>query len=373
MNVPFLDLKRQFSNVRHMAEMHDAIFDVMVSGRYILGPVVEAFEKELAEYCNVKHAVGVASGTDALELALRAAPRMAEDWQQIRVPAFTFGATLSAVIAAGLRPILRDVDEVTFTIAKSVSEHCADMLVNGEGVGPIMGPTLPVHLYGQLAEPSKAQRIVIEDMAQGIGLPVTGDAACLSFFPTKNLGCMGDGGAVLTNDDEIAEKVRMLRAHGCKTKYHHEIVGTNSRLDAIQAAILRVNLKHLDGWIARRREIAERYTDGLKDVQGIICPVAVREHVWNQYTVRFPWEKSDIGFSMRDEVKTTLKGAGIDTMVYYPLPLHLQPAFAHLGYKEGDFPNAEQACHEVLSLHCNPYLTDEEQTYVIETLKDVMG
>ena len=223
---------------------------------------------------------------------------------------------------------------------------------------------MPVNLFGQTREWDMASPL-IEDMAQGIGLPVTGDAATLSFFPTKNLGCMGDGGAVLTNRDDVAEQVRLLRTHGARTKYHHEAVGMNSRLDAIQAAILSVKLRHLRAWQDERDDIAECYAEGLAGIEGLTLPAVRGPHVWNQYTVR-------IGNGRRDDVKAALAAQGLETAIYYPEPLHLQPAFAFIGYKRGDFPEAERACAEVLSLPIYPGLTPEEQDDVMAALRAAM-
>jgi dTDP-4-amino-4,6-dideoxygalactose transaminase len=332
-----------------MAELEAAANRVMRSGHYILGEEVTRFEAELADYCGVKHAVTCANGTDALELALRAVGVKVGD--SVLVPAFTFAATASAVCAVGARPTFADIYLDSFSMHwPNPGCGCSDCWV-------------PVHLYGRwYGEMAPIGERVIEDMAQGIGLPVTGDAACLSFFPTKNLGCMGDGGAVLTNRDDVAEKVRLLRSHGSRTKYHHECVGRNSRLDAIQAAILSVKLQTLPLWNYERQELAEHYGDGLGGVEGVTLPSWGVRHMWNQYTVR-------IGNGRRDAVQATLAAAGVETMVYYPEPLHLQPAFACLGYKRGDFPEAERACEEVLSLPIYPGLTDAEQDYVIEALK----
>ncbi|MFA5053542.1 MAG: DegT/DnrJ/EryC1/StrS family aminotransferase [Parcubacteria group bacterium] len=340
-HVPFIDLKRAWQPIAREAK--EAVGRVMDSGHYILGPEVEAFEKELADYCQVAHAVTCANGTDALELALRA---VAPHGRAVLIPTFTFAATASAVLAAGSAPILADIDPDTFLLA--------------EWKMPRRGVLMPVAMFGQ-AKAWQGVEPCIEDMAQGIGLPVTGDAATLSFFPTKNLGAMGDGGAVLTDSDEIASKVRLLRAHGASRKYHHEIIGRNSRLDEIQAAILRIKLRYLDAWQGERADIVDCYSRGLRGANGIVLPDCYgSDHVWNQYTVRIP--------EHRDEVRARLLEMGVETQIYYPAPLHLQPAFAFLGYSEGDFPVAELACREVLSLPIYPGLTDAEQDWVIEAM-----
>lgn len=340
--VPFLDLKRAYDPLAQ--EIERAVLSVMRSGRYSLGPEVEAFETELADYCRVKHAVTCANGTDALELALRAVGVKAGG--RVLVPAFTFAATASAVCAIGARPVFADID--------------ADFLLNEYHAG--CAAEVPVCLYGRKCRTLRGGVPSVEDMAQGIGLPVTGDAACLSFFPTKNLGAMGDGGAVLTNRDDVAEQVRLLRVHGASRKYHHELVGRNSRLDAIQAAILRVKLRHLAAWQDERKDIAECYAEGVAGIDGLALPAATGLHVWNQYTVRI--------IGRRDDAKAALAAQGIETAIYYQEPLHLQPAFAFLGYRAGDFPEAERACAEVLSLPIYPGLTRSEQDSVIESLKE---
>lgn len=347
--VPFLDLTRIHKPIQQ--ELEDAVLRVVRSGHYILGEEVAQFEDQLAYYCGVKHAVTCANGTDALELALRATIPVGA-W--VMIPPFTFGATASSVVAAGMKIRFMDIHEESFCMLPPC-------IFSQERISYAI---MPVAIYGQAHYLRFDYPVMIEDQAQGIGLPVIGDAACLSFFPTKNLGCMGDGGAVLTNRDDVAEKVRLLRSHGARTKYHHEIVGRNSRLDAIQAAILSVKLKYLSTWEDARHDIANTYWCELRDVNGITLPVDIGPHVWNQYTIRIP--------NRRDEIKEKLSAVGIETMIYYPEPLHLQPAFAHLGYREGDFPEAERACKEVLSLPIYPGLTDKEQDYVIEELKKAL-
>lgn len=370
MTIPILDLTRQYKAIK--PEIDEAIRRVVESGRFILGPEVEAFERELAEFCGVKHAIGVASGTDALYLALRALGIGPGDG--VVVPSFTFFATAGVVANVGATPIFCDIEPKTFNIdpesVRAILKGCYNCKPRA---------IIPVHLYGQMADMDAIMAIaqaydlyVIEDAAQAIGAEYKGRKAgsighigCLSFFPTKNLGAYGDGGMVLTNDDELAERVRMLRVHGSKPKYYHHMVGTNSRLDALQAAILRAKLPHLEEWTRARQELASRYDKFLHGLEGIEIPYRAqdRTHIFHQYTIRVLNGK-------RDALRAYLAQRGIGTEVYYPLPLHLQPCFRHLGYKEGDLPESEKASHEVLSLPMFPELTEEEQCYVIHCIQE---
>ena len=372
MKIPILDLKRQYQSIK--AEIDNAIARVIESGQFILGPEVEAFEREVAQYLKVKHAIGVASGTDALWLALKAANVGPGD--SVIVPSFTFFATAGAVCNVGATPVFADIDPKTFNIAP----HCVrDLLESNTQLRDKTKAIIPVHLYGQPAEMDEILKIaqeyklmVIEDAAQAIGaryrdrtVGTLGHLGCFSFFPTKNLGAYGDGGLVVTNDDALAERVRMLRVHGSKPKYYHHIVGTNSRLDALQAAILRVKLAHLDEWTHARQQIAARYDQAFSQIDGLAVPYKApdRTHIYHQYTIRV------LG-GRRDALQQYLKEHGISTEIYYPLPLHLQPCFAHLGYREGSLPESERASREVLSLPMFPELTGEEQNHVIKTVKD---
>jgi len=368
MTIPILDLTRQYKAIK--PEIDEAIRRVVESGRFILGPEVEAFERELAEFCGVKHAIGVASGTDALYLALRALGIGPGDG--VVVPSFTFFATAGVVANVGATPIFCDIEPKTFNIDP---ESVRAILKGRYNCKP--RAIIPVHLYGQMADMDAIMAIaqeydlyVIEDAAQAIGAEYKGRKAgsighlgCLSFFPTKNLGAYGDGGMVLTNDDELAERVRMLRVHGSKPKYYHHMVGTNSRLDALQAAILRAKLPHLEEWTRARQELASRYDKFLHGLEGIEIPYRAqdRTHIFHQYTIRVLNGK-------RDALRAYLAQRGIGTEVYYPLPLHLQPCFRHLGYKEGDLPESEKASREVLSLPIFPELTEEEQLYVLQSI-----
>lgn len=370
MNIPILDLTRQYRAIK--PEIDAAIRRVVESGRFILGPEVEALERELAQLCGVKHAIGVASGTDALLLALRALGLGPGDG--VIVPSFTFFATAGVVANVGATPIFCDIEPKTFNIDP---ESVRKILEKHYGRKP--RAIIPVHLFGQMAEMDEIMAIarefglyVIEDAAQAIGAEYKGRRAgsighigCLSFFPTKNLGAYGDGGMVVTNDDGLAERLRMLRVHGSKPKYYHHMVGTNSRLDALQAAILRAKLPHLEEWTRARQRIALHYDELLRDVAGIQIPYCApeRTHIFHQYTIRVLGGK-------RDALRAYLAERGIATEVYYPLPLHLQPCFRHLGYKEDNLPESEKASREVLSLPIFPELTKEEKLYVAQTIRE---
>ena len=372
MRVPLLDLKRQYRAIQ--PEIDAAIARVVGSGQYILGPEVEAFEREVAHYLGAEHAIGVASGTDALWLALKAVGVGPGD--KVIVPGFTFGATASAVCNTGAEPVFVDIDPKTFNIDP---EHVRDTLESHPELQERVKAIIPVHLYGQPADMDEILLIareydlfVIEDAAQAIGaeykgkkVGTLGHLGCFSFFPTKNLGAYGDGGLVTTNDEELADRVRLLRVHGARPKYYHHVVGTNSRLDALQAAILRVKLPHLEGWTRARQEHAAYYDERLAGLGGIEIPyrAADRTHIYHQYTLR-------VGGRLRDDLQQYLTEAGIGTAVYYPTPLHLQPCFRPLGYREGELPESERASREVLSLPMFPELTGEETGAVAERVQE---
>ncbi|MGB9885731.1 MAG: DegT/DnrJ/EryC1/StrS family aminotransferase [Moorellales bacterium] len=371
MNIPILDLTRQYESIK--GEIDAAIRRVVTSGRFILGPEVEALEREIAQLCGTKHAVAVASGTDALLLALRAVGVGPGD--AVIVPSFTFFATAGAVCNAGATPVFADVDPRTLNLDPA---KVAERLSSDPALRARTKAIIPVHLYGQAADMDDILALareyglyVIEDAAQAIGAEYRGRKAgamghlgCFSFFPTKNLGAYGDGGMVVTSDDELAERVRLLRVHGARPKYYHHLVGTNSRLDALQAAILRAKLPHLAEWTAKRQALAARYDELLRGIPGLTLPHRApdRTHVFHQYTVR-------VAGGRRDALRAYLAERGIGTEVYYPLPLHLQPCFAHLGYREGDLPESKRASREVLSLPMFPELTREEQEYVAGAVK----
>ena len=363
MRVPLLDLTQQHRSLE--ADLQAAISAVLQAGQFILGPNVKALEAELAAYTGVGHAIGVANGSDAIHLTLQAAGVGPGD--EVICPAFTFFATAGAVARAGATPIFADIDPSTYTLSPDD--------VAGR-ITPRTKALIPVHLYGHPADMATLMQLaadhgltVIEDTAQAIGATIDGRRVAsighlgtYSFFPSKNLGAYGDGGMVTTNDAALAEKVRLLRVHGASPRYYHRELGYNSRLDELQAAILRVKLKHLDHWNACRRLAAERYRQlfaaapGLSDrvtlpVERIAC-----RHVYHQYTIRA---------ERRDALQAHLEQCGIGTAVYYPLPLHLQPVFQDLGYRPGALPATEQACAEVLSLPIYPELTAEQQEYVV--------
>lgn len=367
MTVPLLDLTAQYQSIK--AELDAAVLRTVESQRFVLGPEVEALEAELAAYLGVKHAIGCASGTDALLLPLKALD--AAPGAEVIVPSFTFFATAGAVWNAGLRPVFCDVDPDTF----NVSAETLDAVWTERTVAAV-----PVHLFGQMAPMGEIRAWaadkgvwILEDAAQAIGARsaegmagAVGDAGAYSFFPTKNLGGFGDGGLVTTNDDAFADKVAKLRVHGGRQMYHHELVGTNSRLDALQAAVLRVKLPHLDRWAAGRRENACRYEGLLAGVEGVRLPVVAEGnfHVYNQFTVRA---------QRRDALKDHLAEQGIGSGVYYPVPLHLQACFAELGGKPGDLPVTEALCEEVLSLPIFPELGEERLARVAEAIRTFYG
>ena len=360
--IPMLDLTVQYRALK--PEIDAAVAEVFEHGHFINGPHVQAFEAEIAAYLNIPYAVALNSGTDALHLALRALDIGPGD-EVITTP-FTFAATTEAIGIVGATPVFADIDPRTFAIDPQQVERL---------IGPRTKAVLPVHLYGTPAAMGEimaiAQRCgvaVIEDCAQSIGAKVGGEATgtigdigCFSFFPSKNLGAYGDGGMLVTRSERIAARVRALRAHGGAVKYHHEELGVNSRLDEVQAAILRVKLPHLDDWNAQRRTIAQRYTEQLQHVPGLDTPSCAPASlpVYHQYTVRV---------DQRDALRKLLGDVGIQTMVYYPMPLHLQPVHAHLGLGPGVFPHAERAAAEVLSLPIYPELDVLDQERVIAAI-----
>ncbi len=361
MKIKLVDLVKQHEEIKE--DLFEAFERVLSSGIFIFGPELEEFEQQFANYCGVKHAIGVGNGTDALTLALRAVG-VGEGDEVITTP-FTFIATAEAAVNLGATPVFVDIEEKSFNIDVSKIEDAITHRTKA---------IVPVHLYGQPADMDEINKIatdkkifVIEDAAQAIGAEYKGKktgsfgiAGCFSLFPTKNLSALGDGGMVTTNDDEFAQKIRMLRIHGSSKKYYHEFTGYNSRLDALQAAFLKVKIKKIDEWNKKRNKIAEIYNKELKEY--VIVPEIKpdRTHVFHQYTIRT--EK-------RDELRKYLKEKGIDTAVHYPIPLHMQPAFSYLGYKEKDFPVSERISKEVLSLPVYPEMTDEMVEYVVENIK----
>jgi len=367
MTIPLVDLKAQYDSIKD--ELDAAIHRVIRSGQFILGSEVKAFEDEVATYCGTKYAVGVASGTDALHLALLACGIKAGD-EVITTP-FTFIATAEAIAKCGAKPVFVDIDLKTYNIDPSQI---------GSKISNKTKAILPVHLYGQ---PAAMERIlelvrehnlkVIEDCAQALGAEYKGrkvgslgDAGCLSFFPSKNLGAYGDGGMVVTNDAQIAETVRILRVHGSKTTYQHIMHGFNSRLDALQAAILKVKLKHLDRWNELRRSKTALYTRLLSQFDGIEPPYFKKncKSSCNYYTIRLKDSRLN-----RNELRKHLESEGIQTMVYYPLSLHLQEVYKYLKYKSGDFPQSEQAQEQVLTLPMYPELSEGQIEEITSQIK----
>jgi len=367
----FLDLKAQFATIRE--EVMAAVTRVMESQHFILGPEVKHLEEEIAAKLGAKHAVGCASGTDALILALMAAEIGTGD-EVITTP-FSFIATAGSIAHVGAKPVFVDIDPLTFNIDPALIEAA---------ITPKTRAIMPVHLFGLPADMNpildiaRAHKLlVIEDAAQAISaryndrcVGTLGEFGCFSFFPSKNLGGAGDGGLVTTNDPALAERLRMIRVHGSEKKYFHDVLGTNSRLDALQAAILRVKLHHLDSWADARRNHAARYRSlfDAHKLNSIVSyppdPPAQFHHVYNQFTIRC---------SSRDELREFLRNAGVPSEIYYPLCLHLQKAFARLGYASGDLPAAESASQEVLSLPVFPELTNAQQDVVAKTIGDFSG
>ncbi len=371
MAVPVLNLRAQYQRFRQAID--DAIRGVLESGQFVLGPNVRALEEELAVFLGVARAVTLASGTDALHLAIRACGIGPGDL--VLTSPFTFVATATAISYTGARPVFADIHPGTFTLDPDRAAEC----LAGRGPGPKpdgrMKGILPVHLYGLPADLEPLLAIarrhdlrLIEDAAQAIGAayrghPVggLGDVGCFSFYPTKNLGAFGDGGLATTQAPALDERIRRLRAYGERDRYVHEELGFNSRLDEIQAAVLRVKLGFLAEWNTRRRAIAARYRAGLAGL-GVELPLEVPGclHVYHQFTIRVP---------DRDGVQRRMADLGVRTTVYYPVPLHLQPMHRDLGYRVGDFPEAERAAREVLSLPIYPELTDAQVDEVVEACK----
>jgi dTDP-4-amino-4,6-dideoxygalactose transaminase len=366
LRVPLLDLKAQYTSIRD--EVQGALAEVFESQQFILGPQLRALEGEIAAYVGTQFAIGVGSGTDALLLTLRALGIGPGD--EVIVPAFTFFATAECVSLLGATPVFADIQPDTFTLdpedtAAKITEHTRVII--------------PVHLYGQSADMDPIRELarrralhVIEDNAQALGATYHGrrtgslaDAGCISFYPTKNLGGWGDGGMVVTDSEPLARRLRSLRDHGTSSKYRSQEIGWNSRLDEIQSAVLRVKFRHLDNWNRQRARHAAAYDKLLAPLPGVITPKlgGWGEHVFHQYTVRVPH---------RDAVENALAGQGITTGVYYPVPLHLQPAYASLGYQPGSLPESERACAEVLSLPVYPELSQEHLAYVAGAISEVL-
>jgi dTDP-4-amino-4,6-dideoxygalactose transaminase len=376
-SVPMLDLERQYRPIRQ--ELLDAVARVLDSRQFILGDAVSGFEQAAAEQLGVTHAIGCSSGTDALWLAM-AASGIGREHKVVTTP-FSFFASVSAILRAGASPVLADIDPVTFNLAPAAVERVLAS-ERGEGVRAV----LPVHLYGQSSFSGIGQEhglIVIEDAAQAWGAEWEGkkagglgDAAAFSFYPTKNLSAAGDAGMVTTNSAEVAERARMLRQHGMRRRYHHDELGWNTRMDGLQGAILAVKLKYIGEWNEARRKVAARYDElfraaalaeaGPFPARGVVLPREVpgARHVWHQYVIRSP---------RRDALRAFLASRHIASEIYYPVPLHLQEALRGLGYREGDFPEAERAAREVLALPIFAELREDEQQAVVTAIADFLG
>lgn len=365
--LPFLDLKAQFASIRE--DVLKAVESVFESQHFILGKEVQLLEEEIASFVNVPEAVGCASGSDALYLSLLAL-HIGRGDEVITTP-FTFVATAGAIARTGAKPVFVDIDPAIYNIEASLIEAAITDKTRA---------IIPVHLFGLAADLEPILEIanrhnlaVVEDAAQAIGATYQGRrvgsfglCGCFSFFPSKNLGCAGDGGLVTTTDSKVADELRLLRAHGSRKKYHYEILGTNSRLDALHAAILRVKLPHLEGWAHSRAEHAGLYEIlfqkmGLGSVLSLPSTPAGRTHVYNQFVIRAP---------RREELRTFLSTEGIPTDVYYPSPLHVQPAFSYLGYEHGSFPESEKAAKEVLALPIYPELSSQDQERVVQSISE---
>jgi len=366
MNVPLLDLAEQNRELR--PEIEAALGRVLDTNAFILGGEVKALEEELASYCGTKYAIGCASGSDALLLALMALDVKAGD-EVITTP-YSFFATVSAITRLGAVPVFVDIDPLTYNLDIGQIESKATARTKA---------IQPVHLYGQCADMAALREVasahgipLVEDAAQAIGAEEKGKRAgamseigCFSFYPSKNLGGMGDGGFMTTDDDELAEKLFALRVHGSKERYYHKWVGLNSRLDGFQGAVLRVKLPHLDSWSDKRKANADRYTQlftdaGLTEQVGLPYERENVRHIYNQYVVRIPGK--------RDQLRAFMTEKGIGTDIYYPVPLHLQECFDYVGYKEGAFPESEKASKETLALPIFPELKSNQQEYVVESI-----
>jgi dTDP-4-amino-4,6-dideoxygalactose transaminase len=375
--VPFFDLSTQFKSIED--EIKSALDEVFQNQQFILGAKVQALEETIARYCRTRYAIGVASGSDALLLALMALGVGAGD--EVLLPPFTFFATAGSVSRLGAIPVFVDISQETYNIDPCKIE---------EKITSKTKAIIPVHLFGQCAdmnpllEIAKEKKLfVVEDAAQALGAEYRpdavsegrragqiGDLGCFSFYPTKNLGAFGDAGMVVTDSVSLAEKIRLLRVHGSRPKYFHKQIGINSRLDTIQAAILLVKFKYLEKWTAERQKKAERYQllfrDLVSSVNGLRLPTIQYQnrHIFHQFVIRVP---------ERDQLKQYLSGEGIGTDIYYPVPLHLQECYSFLKYRRGDLPNSEKASEEVLALPIYPELTEDQQMAVVDRIKAFYG
>ncbi|HZG40062.1 MAG TPA: DegT/DnrJ/EryC1/StrS family aminotransferase [Nodosilinea sp.] len=372
--IPPVDLTEQFQTIQ--SDVNAAVAEVLASGQYINGPIVETFAQAFGAYVGTEHCIACNSGTDALYLALRALNIGPGD--EVITSPFTFIATAEAISAVGATPVFVDIAADTFNL---------DVAKIEAAIGDRTRAIMPVHLFGRPVDMGPVMDLatrydltVIEDCAQATGAEWMGQqvgrighVGCFSFFPTKNLGGCGDGGALTTNDESLAATVRMLSEHGSRVKYHHEAIGVNSRLDSVQAAILAIKLRHLDAWNQQRGQVADRYHSRLEAVSEVVRPLPVTfgRSVWNQYTLRLSQATAE--GQERNQVQQLMREAGVICMVYYPLPLHLQPVYRFLGYQPGDLPEAEAAAHQVLSLPMFPELSETAQEQVVETLKATLA
>lgn len=367
MDVPLVDLHAQYGPLKD--DILRRVDEILGGMQLFLGPNVQAFEEEFAAFAEVQHAIGVSDGTMALQLALMACDVGAGD--EVITVSHTFIATAEAIALVGARPVFADIDPRTYTMDVRQIEQC---------ICPQTRAIMPVHLYGQPADMDAIMDIaehhnlwVIEDACQAHGARYDGrragglgDIAAFSFYFSKNLGAYGEGGIVTTNNDELAQKVRLLRDHGSPERYHHEMIGLNGRLDEIQAAVLRAKLPHLDSWNSRRRANAARYTESLTDLDAVLTPYVAdySEHAFHLYVLQL---------RHRDDLASHLRDGGIGVGIHYPIPCHLQPAFRFLGYTEGDLPVTEEIATRVISLPMYPELTAEQCVYVVDAIRDFYG
>jgi len=365
MNIPFIDFSEQYQTIKDRVDV--GLKSVFEKGNFILGEEEQAFEQKFAQFCEARYAIGVNSGTDALYLALGALDITVGD--EVIIPTFTFIATALCVSYTGAKPVFVDIEEETYNIDPDKLK---------EVITEKTKAIIPVHLYGQPANMNEIRAIaqernitIIEDACQAHGATYQGmktgslgDIGCFSFYPTKSLGAFGDGGIVVTNDEKISDKILMLRDYGRKGRYEHKIKGFNSRLDTVQAVILAAKLEHLDGWNRMRQDNAAYYCELLKDLPGIVTPIIKedRTHVFQTFAVRV---------SQRDQICAAMKDKGVGVLIHYPIPIHLQEAYADLGHKKGDFPVSEKIAGEILSLPMFPHMTKEQVQYVCDSLKDL--
>lgn len=363
-HIPLMNLPLQYQNLKK--EIDPAIKRIIESGEFILGEELQLFEKEFAQYCGIKYCLGVSSGSTALDIALKAIG--IEGGDEVICPTLTFTATAAAVVNLGATPVFIDINPDTYNLdknqlVKNITKRTKAIIV--------------VHLYGQISDMDEISKIakkynlkIIEDAAQAHGAIYKnkkagswGDAACFSFYPSKNLGCFGDGGAVVTNNSKIAKDITLLRDHGRISKYDHKIVGYNGRLDNLQAAVLRVKLRYLEEWNRKRRQIANYYSQKLSDIYNFPFVSPDSDHVFYVYTLRH---------IKRDLIMDLLIKKGISSGIYYPIPLHLQKAYSYLEYRKGDLPIAESACNSIFSIPIYPELTQNEIQYVVKTLNEIV-